>query len=150
MEDIAAVDGIDVYFIGPSDLSQSMGHPGNPKAPPVADAIASTLVKIMAAGKTPGMPASADAVQHVVTARHPKVDQAHIPCIGIDQHILHIQVAVDVGHAHVVAGAQDLGQQGQGVGQPGGSGTSARAPWDDRGRPVPSLASGRRWTPGVG
>src|SRR6186997_1622257 len=32
---ILAVDGIDVFFIGPSDLSQSMGYPGNPKAPPV-------------------------------------------------------------------------------------------------------------------
>src|SRR5262249_8756116 len=31
---ILAVEGIDVFFIGPSDLSQSMGHPGNPQAPP--------------------------------------------------------------------------------------------------------------------
>lgn len=65
---ILAVDGIDVYFIGPSDLSQSMGYPGDPKAPPVADAIASTLAKIVAAGRTPGMPASADAVKDVVAA----------------------------------------------------------------------------------
>ena len=39
IDDILAVEGIDVFFIGPSDLSQSMGYPGNPKAPPVAKAI---------------------------------------------------------------------------------------------------------------
>ena len=48
-----------MFFIGPSDLSQSMGHPGNPKAPEVARAIADTLAKIKAAGRTPGMPADA-------------------------------------------------------------------------------------------
>jgi 4-hydroxy-2-oxoheptanedioate aldolase len=56
---LLAVDDIDVYFIGPSDLSQSMGHPGNPKAPPVREAIEKTLARIVAAGKTPGMPATA-------------------------------------------------------------------------------------------
>src|SRR5690348_9792522 len=39
IEDILRVDGIDVFFIGPSDLSQSMGYPGNPRAEPVAKAI---------------------------------------------------------------------------------------------------------------
>ena len=42
---ILAVEGIDVFFIGPSDLSQSMGYPGNPKAPPVAKAIEEALAK---------------------------------------------------------------------------------------------------------
>jgi 4-hydroxy-2-oxoheptanedioate aldolase len=60
------VDGVDVFFIGPSDLSQSMGYPGNPKAEPVTKAIESTLQKIIAAGKTPGMPASAEAVRATV------------------------------------------------------------------------------------
>ena len=48
---ILAVAGIDVLFIGPSDLSQSMGFPGDPKAPPVAEAIEDTLRKIVAAGR---------------------------------------------------------------------------------------------------
>ncbi|MCC6720327.1 MAG: 2-dehydro-3-deoxyglucarate aldolase, partial [Acetobacteraceae bacterium] len=60
IDEILAVPGIDVFFIGPSDLSQSMGHPGNPKAPPVAAAIDATLARIRAAGKTPGMPATAE------------------------------------------------------------------------------------------
>jgi 4-hydroxy-2-oxoheptanedioate aldolase len=65
IDEILGVDGIDVFFIGPSDLSQSMGHPGNPKAPPVAAAIAQTLDRIRAAGKAPGMPATAETVAHV-------------------------------------------------------------------------------------
>jgi 4-hydroxy-2-oxoheptanedioate aldolase len=58
VDDILKVEGIDVFFIGPSDLSASMGHPGNPKAELVAKAIDATLKKIVAAGKTPGMPAT--------------------------------------------------------------------------------------------
>jgi 4-hydroxy-2-oxoheptanedioate aldolase len=60
IEEILRVDGIDVFFIGPSDLSQSMGYPGNPKAEPVAKAIDDTLKKIVASGKTAGMPANAE------------------------------------------------------------------------------------------
>ena len=62
VDDILTVEGVDVFFIGPSDLSQSMGFPGNAKAPPVKAAIDTTLRKIVAAGKTPGMPATAEAL----------------------------------------------------------------------------------------
>ncbi|HET7595895.1 MAG TPA: aldolase/citrate lyase family protein [Burkholderiales bacterium] len=62
IDELLAVDDIDVFFIGPSDLSQSMGFPGNPKAEPVAAAIDRTLKTIVAAGKTPGMPATRDHV----------------------------------------------------------------------------------------
>lgn len=72
LEDQAAIDnidallqveGIDVFFIGPSDLSQSMGHPGNPRAPAVAQAIEASLRKMVAAGRMPGMPATAENVR---------------------------------------------------------------------------------------
>jgi 4-hydroxy-2-oxoheptanedioate aldolase len=63
LDELLQVDGIDVYFIGPSDLSQSMGHPGNPKAPAVAQAIEASLRRMVAAGRTPGMPATAEAVR---------------------------------------------------------------------------------------
>lgn len=66
IDDILKVDGIDVFFIGPSDLSQSMGFPGNPKAPPVAEAIDATLARICAAGKVPGMPATVEALPEVI------------------------------------------------------------------------------------
>ncbi|MEZ5854007.1 MAG: aldolase/citrate lyase family protein [Hyphomicrobiaceae bacterium] len=66
IDDILKVDDIDVFFIGPSDLSQSMGFPGDPKAPPVARAIEATLARIVAAGKVPGMPATAEALPGVL------------------------------------------------------------------------------------
>jgi 4-hydroxy-2-oxoheptanedioate aldolase len=80
LDDILGVDGIDVFFIGPSDLSQSMGHPGNPKAPVVAEAIEGALAKIVAMGKTPGMPAAADAVQGAL-ASGVRYIYTHLPAI---------------------------------------------------------------------
>jgi 4-hydroxy-2-oxoheptanedioate aldolase len=68
VDEILKVEGVDVFFIGPSDLSQSMGHPGNPKAEPVKNAIARTLLKITAAGKIPGMPTSVDNVDAILSA----------------------------------------------------------------------------------
>lgn len=59
------VEEVDVFFIGPSDLSQSMGYAGNPKAAPVTSAIEQTLIKIVAAGKTPGMPAASNSIDYV-------------------------------------------------------------------------------------
>jgi 2-keto-3-deoxy-L-rhamnonate aldolase RhmA len=64
--EILAVEGVDVFFIGPSDLSQSMGHPGNPNAPAVAAAIAQTRAQIMTAGQIPGMPATTENVASLI------------------------------------------------------------------------------------
>ena len=80
VDDLLQVDGIDVFFIGPSDLSQSMGYPGNPKAEPIAKAIDSTLKKIMAAGKTPGMPATTENVGAAV-ARGVRYIYNHAPTL---------------------------------------------------------------------
>ena len=66
IDELLKVDDIDVFFIGPSDLSQSMGYPGNPKAPPVANAIESSFRKIVAVGRLPGTPATAENVREVV------------------------------------------------------------------------------------
>ena len=72
------MDGIDVFFIGPSDLSQSMGCPGNPKAPAVAAAIDGTLAKIVAAGRTPGMPATGENLAEVI-AKGCRYIYTHLP-----------------------------------------------------------------------
>ncbi len=66
LDALLKVDDIDVFFIGPSDLSQSLGHPGEPKAPPVARAIESSLRKIVAAKRIPGMPAAFDNVNDLL------------------------------------------------------------------------------------
>jgi 4-hydroxy-2-oxoheptanedioate aldolase len=65
---ILRVDGIDVFFIGPSDLSQAMGYAGKPSAPAVAAAISGALEKIVRAGRTPGMPATAESVGRLVSS----------------------------------------------------------------------------------
>jgi 2-keto-3-deoxy-L-rhamnonate aldolase RhmA len=80
LDDILRVSGVDVFFIGPSGLSQSMGHPGNPKAPVVAQAIEAALAKIVAAGKTPGMPAAAAAVEGAL-ASGVRYIYTHLPAI---------------------------------------------------------------------
>ncbi len=66
LDEILQVEDIDVFFIGPSDLSQSMGFPGNPKAPAVAEAIESSFRKMLAAGRTPGTPATVENVREVL------------------------------------------------------------------------------------
>ena len=66
IDELLKVDDIDVFFIGPSDLSQSMGYPGNPKAPPVAAAIESSFRKMVAARRTPGTPATAENVRETI------------------------------------------------------------------------------------
>jgi 2-keto-3-deoxy-L-rhamnonate aldolase RhmA len=66
IDELLKVSDIDVFFIGPSDLSQSMGHPGNPKAPVVAEAIDSSFRKMVEARRTPGTPASAENVREVL------------------------------------------------------------------------------------
>ncbi len=55
IEAIAAVDGVDGIFIGPADLSASMGYPGQPGHPEVRAAIDDAIRRIRAAGKAPGI-----------------------------------------------------------------------------------------------
>jgi 2-keto-3-deoxy-L-rhamnonate aldolase RhmA len=78
VDEICQVEGVDVVFIGPSDLSQSMGHPGNPSAPAVATAIRATLAKIASSGKTPGMPATTDALPGVIASGNRYI-YTHLP-----------------------------------------------------------------------
>ncbi|WP_221801496.1 4-hydroxy-2-oxoheptanedioate aldolase [Oceanobacter mangrovi] len=55
LDDILAVEGVDGVFIGPSDLSASMGYIGNPGHPEVQAVIEESIAKIVAAGKAPGI-----------------------------------------------------------------------------------------------
>src|SRR5881397_1275796 len=63
LEAIAAVEGVDGLFIGPSDLAASLGHLGEPGHPEVRAAIEEALKRIRKAGKAPGIlaPVEADA-----------------------------------------------------------------------------------------
>ncbi len=52
---IAAVDGVDALFIGPSDLAASLGHLGDPRHARVQAAIREAFDAIRAAGKPAGI-----------------------------------------------------------------------------------------------
>jgi 2-dehydro-3-deoxyglucarate aldolase/4-hydroxy-2-oxoheptanedioate aldolase len=51
LDEILAVPGLDGIFIGPMDLSTSMGHFADPSQPDVQAAIATIEAKVLGAGK---------------------------------------------------------------------------------------------------
>jgi 4-hydroxy-2-oxoheptanedioate aldolase len=55
LESIAAVDGVDGLFIGPSDLAADMGHLGDSAHPEVRAAIDDAVRRISATGKVAGI-----------------------------------------------------------------------------------------------
>jgi 4-hydroxy-2-oxoheptanedioate aldolase len=55
LPEILAVPGADVFFIGPNDLSQSLGYPARPEEPAVQAVIERALSLIIDAGKVAGI-----------------------------------------------------------------------------------------------
>ena len=55
LEAIATVEGVDGVFIGPSDLSASLGHVGNPAHPDVQEALQGAVTRLKAVGKPAGI-----------------------------------------------------------------------------------------------
>jgi 2-dehydro-3-deoxyglucarate aldolase len=66
-KDIAAVDGVDCVFVGPSDLAAGLGHLGNAGHPEVQQAIAAVFADSKACGKPTGIlaPVEADARRYM-------------------------------------------------------------------------------------
>jgi 4-hydroxy-2-oxoheptanedioate aldolase len=68
IEAIAAVEGVDGLFIGPSDLAGGLGHLGNPSHPHVQAAIQDAGQRIRAAGKSAGtLAGNVDAVDRLIS-----------------------------------------------------------------------------------
>ena len=67
LEAIAAVDGVDALFFGPSDLAASMGLLGQPDHPEVVALIESALPRVRATGKHAGVlsPSAATSERHL-------------------------------------------------------------------------------------
>jgi 4-hydroxy-2-oxoheptanedioate aldolase len=55
LEELVAVDGVDVIFIGPTDLSHSLGHVGNPSHQEVQAAMERIAEVVTASGKALGI-----------------------------------------------------------------------------------------------
>jgi 2-dehydro-3-deoxyglucarate aldolase len=72
VDEIAAVDGVDGVFIGPSDLAAGLGHLGNPGHPEVQEAIRYLYERISAHGKAVGTlaPVAADARRYLDMGMH--------------------------------------------------------------------------------
>jgi 2-keto-3-deoxy-L-rhamnonate aldolase RhmA len=54
LDEILKVDNIDVFFVAPTDLAQTMGHIGESGHPEVQAAIDDALARIVSAGRTAG------------------------------------------------------------------------------------------------
>lgn len=54
VEEISAQEGIDVIYFGAYDLSQALGHPGEPRHPGVVSAISKGVEQVQKSGKAPG------------------------------------------------------------------------------------------------
>ncbi|CAB3844206.1 5-keto-4-deoxy-D-glucarate aldolase [Achromobacter dolens] len=69
---IAAVEGVDGVFIGPSDLAAALGHLGNPGHPEVQEAIRHLYQRVTAQGKAVGIlaPVQADARRYLDMGMH--------------------------------------------------------------------------------
>jgi 4-hydroxy-2-oxoheptanedioate aldolase len=83
LEAIAAVEGVDGVFIGPADLSASMGHRGNPGHPEVQAAIEDAIARIRSAGKAAGI-LSAD---QALARRYIELGAAFV-AVGVDTTVL--------------------------------------------------------------
>lgn len=83
LDAIAAVEGVDGVFIGPADLSASMGHRGNPGHPDVQAAIEDAILRIQHAGKAAGI-LSAD---QKLARRYIELGAAFV-AVGVDTTVL--------------------------------------------------------------
>ena len=77
------MEGVDGVFIGPADLSASMGHRGNPGHPDVQAAIEDAIVRIQRAGKAAGI-LSAD---EALARRYIELGAAFV-AVGVDTTVL--------------------------------------------------------------
>ncbi|MBS1301201.1 aldolase/citrate lyase family protein [Loktanella sp. SALINAS62] len=90
LEQIANVDGVDAVFIGPSDLSASMGYPGQPAHPDVVAAIQDIIARLAKIGVPVG-----------VMSLNPPVAQGYIDA-GVAFTAVGIDLALLANAAHVL------------------------------------------------
>ena len=83
LEAIAATDGVDGVFIGPADLSASLGHVADPGHPDVQRAIEAAIKRIVKAGKAAGILTTDEAL-----ARHYLSLGATVVAVGLDTQLL--------------------------------------------------------------
>lgn len=83
LDEIVQTDGIDGVFIGPADLSASLGYLGQPGHPEVQNLIDDAIGRITAAGKAAGILTRDPGLARAYIARG-----ALIVAVGLDAHLL--------------------------------------------------------------
>lgn len=92
LDAIAAVEGVDGVFIGPADLSASMGLLGQPGHPQVRGVVESCIERILANGKAPGVLA----VDPALANRYIDLG-ARFVAVGVDATLLATSVRTLLG-----------------------------------------------------
>ncbi|MCH8206168.1 MAG: hypothetical protein IH956_04105 [Chloroflexi bacterium] len=64
LDEILQVDNIDVFFVAPGDLAQSMGHAGGYGHPDVTATVEDSIRRIVASGRVAGTLVNASNVEH--------------------------------------------------------------------------------------
>jgi 4-hydroxy-2-oxoheptanedioate aldolase len=83
LEAIAATEGVDGIFIGPADLSASLGHVANPGHPEVQAAIDDAIQRITRAGKAAGILTT----DEVLARRYLEMGATFV-AVGLDNNLL--------------------------------------------------------------
>jgi 4-hydroxy-2-oxoheptanedioate aldolase len=103
LDAIAATPGVDGVFIGPADLSASMGHVGNAAHPEVQAAIADAIARILQAGKAPGILTP----DRSLAAHYLKLGAVFV-AVGLDTQILMRQTTDLAAHFKVVVSKAEV------------------------------------------
>jgi 4-hydroxy-2-oxoheptanedioate aldolase len=104
IDEVLQVAGVDVFFVGPSDLSQSMGFPGQTGHPEVRAAIDGAFAAIVAARKAPGSAGGSEAI----------VDCLQKGCLYVYTHVPKLLSGASAAFFEAVrAASPDGGEQGE-------------------------------------
>lgn len=101
VERIAAVDGVDALFVGPSDLAASMSHLGQQSHPEVVDAV----LRSIAAGRAAGTPVGVNAFVPADAERYIAAGASFV-AVGADVAILARQTEALVDRFAGAAGGE--------------------------------------------
>jgi 2-dehydro-3-deoxyglucarate aldolase/4-hydroxy-2-oxoheptanedioate aldolase len=94
VDQIAAIDGVDVLFVGPQDLSHNLGVPGHLEAAPYLAAVERVRAAAAQHGKACGL-----LVRDGATAAARQADGWTFVAIGSDTTLLAAAVAAELGRA---------------------------------------------------
>ena len=97
-DDIAAIDGVDVLFIGPRDLSHDLGVPGDITAPAYMEALDTVLAAARHHGKAAGMLVGDGAAAAVRIA-----EGWSFLAIGSDSTLLAATIRTQLDRAHTTS-----------------------------------------------